>query len=67
MLRRASSSEAREEFSEIINRVAYGGEQVVICRRGSLAPLVAPTSATAPNLRWRSDARAYNLDSLDVF
>lgn len=32
-------TEARAEFSELINRVGYGGEQVVITRHGK--PLVA--------------------------
>ena len=32
-------TEARAEFSELINRVAYGGEPVVITRHGK--PLVA--------------------------
>jgi prevent-host-death family protein len=42
MLRRVSSSEAREEFSEIINRVAYGGERVVIRRRDKELAAVIP-------------------------
>jgi prevent-host-death family protein len=32
-------TEARAEFSELINRVAYGGEPVIITRHGK--PLVA--------------------------
>ena len=42
MFRRVSSSEAREEFSEIINRVAYGGERVVIRRRDKELAAVIP-------------------------
>lgn len=34
-----SVTEARAEFAELINRVGYGGEQVVITRHGK--PLVA--------------------------
>lgn len=33
MLRSITASEARGEFAEVINRVAYGGERVVIRRR----------------------------------
>jgi prevent-host-death family protein len=42
MLRRVTASEAREEFSEIINRVAYGGERVVIRRREKELAAVIP-------------------------
>lgn len=34
-----STGEARKQFSEIVNRAAYGKERVVITRRGK--PLVA--------------------------
>ncbi len=37
-----STSEAREAFAEMVNRVAYGGERVVLQRRGKrLAALVS--------------------------
>ncbi len=39
---RLSASAARERFSEVLNRVAYGGERVVIERRGKeLAAIVS--------------------------
>jgi prevent-host-death family protein len=37
-------TEARAEFSELINRVGYGGERVVITRHGK--PLVALVPAS---------------------
>jgi len=37
-----TTSEAREHLAEIVNRVAYGGERVVLSRRGKdLAVLVS--------------------------
>jgi prevent-host-death family protein len=38
---RLSATRAREEFSDTLNRVAYGGERIVLHRRGKdLAALV---------------------------
>jgi len=37
-----STVEARENFSDLINKAAYGNEQVVLTRRGK--PLVAVIS-----------------------
>jgi len=42
MVRSVTASEAREEFAEIINRVAYGGERVVIRRRDKELVAVIP-------------------------
>ncbi len=42
MLRYVNASEAREEFSEIINRVAYAHERVVIRRRGKELAAMIP-------------------------
>ena len=42
MLRRITASEARDEFAEVINRVAYGGERVVIRRREKELAAVIP-------------------------
>jgi prevent-host-death family protein len=42
MLRRVTASEAREEFAEVINKVAYGGERVVIRRRDKELAAVVP-------------------------
>ena len=39
---RLSATRAREEFSDTLNRVAYGGERIVLHRRGKdLAALVS--------------------------
>lgn len=35
-------SEAREEFSDTVNRVAYGGERVVLTRHGKRVAAVVP-------------------------
>ena len=34
MMSRLTASDAREHFSEVLNRVAYGGDRVVVERRG---------------------------------
>lgn len=41
---RMAVSEAREDFSETINRVAYGGERIVIGRRGKDVAAVVPVA-----------------------
>ena len=42
MLRSITASEARDEFAEVINRVAYGRERVVIRRREKELAAVIP-------------------------
>ena len=42
-----SASDARQNFSEIINQVAYGGERVVIQRHGKELAAVIPISDIA--------------------
>lgn len=42
MLRSITTSEARDEFADVINRVAYGGERVVIRRREKELAAVIP-------------------------
>ena len=37
-----SVSEAREEFAELVNRVAYGGERVRVVRRGREVAAIVP-------------------------
>ncbi|MGQ0504657.1 MAG: type II toxin-antitoxin system Phd/YefM family antitoxin [Myxococcaceae bacterium] len=37
-----STSDAREDFSEVINRAAYGKERVVLTRRGKKLVAVIP-------------------------
>ena len=39
---RLSITEVREELADIVNRVAYGGDRVLLCRRDK--PLVALVS-----------------------
>ncbi len=41
-MRSITASEAREEFAEIINYVAYGGERIVIRRREKELAAVIP-------------------------
>ena len=41
-----SITEAREDLANLVNRVAYGGEQVVLRRRGrDMAVLISPRDA----------------------
>lgn len=45
-------SEAERPFSDLLGRVAYGGESVLITRRGRpMARLVPPDAALMPKLR----------------
>jgi prevent-host-death family protein len=37
-----STVEVREQFSELVNRVHYGGERVVVTRRGKRLVAVVP-------------------------
>lgn len=41
-MRRMTASSARENFSDTINRVVYGGERVVLRRRGKDLAAVIP-------------------------
>lgn len=42
MAKRVSASKAREQFADIINRVAYGGETVLVHRRRKPVAAVIP-------------------------
>lgn len=42
-------TEARAEFSELINRVGYGGERVVITRHGKPLVALVPASEAMPD------------------
>lgn len=45
-------SEAKRHFSDLLGRVAYGGESVLITRRGRpMARLVPPDTPLTPKLR----------------
>ena len=39
-----SATEARAEFSELVNRVAYGGQPVMITRHGKALVALVPVS-----------------------
>ena len=42
-------AEAKKQFSDLLGRVAYGGETVLITRRGKpMARLVPPDASTEP-------------------
>jgi prevent-host-death family protein len=42
MAKKLSTSEARQEFADIINRAAYGGERVILHRRKKPVAAVVP-------------------------
>lgn len=45
-------SEAKRRFSDLLGRVAYGGESILITRRGRpMARLVPPTASRRPRLQ----------------
>jgi len=41
-MRTLSTAEARDQFSDVINRAAYGKERVVLTRRGKALVAVVP-------------------------
>lgn len=51
-----TASVARQQFAELLNRVAYGGERIAIARRGKV--LGALVSAADLAVLERMDARA---------
>jgi len=60
-LRTMTAAGARSQFSEIVNRTAFGGERVVVTRRGKpLAALVTIEDlALLEELEDRADARDF--------
>ena len=43
-----SVAEAKKHLSELLGRVAYGGERIIICKRGKpMAVLIPPSEASA--------------------
>jgi prevent-host-death family protein len=42
MPKKLSTSEARQEFADIVNRAAYGGERVILHRRKKPVAAVVP-------------------------
>jgi prevent-host-death family protein len=53
-----STVEAREKFSEIVNRAAFGQERIVLTRRGKELAAVVPIE----DLRWMEELE----DRLDI-
>ncbi len=39
-----TASEARKDFAEILNKVAYGGERIVLHRRGKRIAAIIPVA-----------------------
>ena len=54
---------ARAEFSELINRVGYGGERIVITRHGKPLVALVPASEAVPETVHQD---ANNVTVLDV-
>lgn len=42
-----SVSEARQDFAELVNRAAYGGERVLVSRRGKPIAAIVPIADVA--------------------
>ena len=42
-----SVAEAKKHFSEILGRVAYGGERIVISKRGKPVAILVPSTQSA--------------------
>ena len=57
---RLTASQAREQFAETVNRAAYGGERIILHRRGKALAAVVPISdlATLEQLEDRLDVEA---------
>ena len=43
-------AEAKRRFSDLVGRVAYGGEEIVIARRGRPVARLVPLRPAAPHL-----------------
>lgn len=57
-------TQARAEFAELVNRVVYGGERIVVTRHGR--PLVALVSAADLDRLERADEAEAGLDDVVV-
>lgn len=44
---RVTASEARQALSDILNRVAYGGDRIALCRRGKPVAVVVSVEDAA--------------------
>ena len=62
-LRTMTAASARSQFSEIVNRTAFGGERVVVTRRGKALAALVPIGdlALLEELENRGDARDYRV------
>ncbi len=64
MIRKTISvAEAKKHLSELLGRVAYGGEQIVITKRGKPLARLVPATAESEHL---ADAKGW-LDNEDDF
>lgn len=41
-MKKIEATQARQEFSETVNRVAYGGDRIVVKRRGKALAAIVP-------------------------
>lgn len=57
-------AEAKKHLSELLGRVAYGGEQIVITRRGKPMARLAPVT---PESRHLAEAKGWLDDEDDFF
>jgi len=62
-LRTMTAAGARSRFSEIVNRTAFGGERVVVTRRGKPLAALVPIEdlALLEELENRTDARDFRV------
>jgi prevent-host-death family protein len=59
-----SVAEAKKRLSELLGRVAYGGEQIVITKRGKPMAVLAPATEESKHL---ADAKGWLNDEDDFF
>lgn len=59
-----SVAEAKKHLSELLGRVAYGGEQIVITKRGKPLARLVPATAESEHL---ADAKGWLDDEDDFF
>lgn len=59
-----SVAEAKKHLSELLGRVAYGGEQIMITKRGKPMAVLAPTTEEPKHL---ADAKGWLDDEDDFF
>ncbi len=60
-MERMSAGKLRENLADILNRVAYAGQRVVIHRRGKDAAVLVPTADFERILKWEREEETSNL------